>query len=80
VQIDLLFDRKDNVITLCEMKYSLSPVGMDIIEEIEGKAEIISNKFRNKTIQKVLISRSKPTNDLASCGFFFRIIKPEEFF
>ena len=80
VQIDLLFDRKDNVITLCEMKYSLSPVGMDIIEEIERKAKIINNKFKNKTVQKVLISRSNPTSDLASCGFFYKIIKPEEFF
>jgi ribosome-binding factor A len=62
------------------MKYSLSPVGMDIIEEIEGKAEIISNKFRNKTIQKVLISRSKPTNDLASCVFFLESLNPKNFF
>ena len=80
VQIDLLFDRKDNVITLCEMKYSLRPVGLDIIGEVERKAEIINNKFKNKTIQKVLISRSDPTSDLAACGFFYRIIKPEEFF
>lgn len=80
VQIDLLFDRKDNVITLCEMKYSLSPIGMDIIEEVERKAEIINSKFKNKTVQKVLISRSKPAKDLVSCGFFYRIINPEEFF
>jgi hypothetical protein len=53
---------------------------MDIIEEIERKAKIINNKFKNKTVQKVLISRSNPTSDLASCGFFYRIIKPEEFF
>ena len=61
------------------MKYSLKPVGMNIIEEVERKAEIIYNKFKNKTVQKVLISRSNPTGDLASCGFFYRIIKPEEF-
>jgi len=53
---------------------------MDIIEEVERKAEIIKNKFKNKTVQKVLISRSNPTGDLASCGYFYRIIKPEEFF
>ncbi len=80
VQIDLLFDRKDNVITLCEMKYSLSPVGMNIIGEVQRKAEIIQNKFKNKTIQKVLISRSNPTSNLASSGYFYKIIKPEEFF
>lgn len=79
VQIDLLFDRKDNVITLCEMKYSLSPVGTHIIEEVEKKAEILQTKFNNKTIQKVLISQSNPTDDLLSSGFFYRVIKPEEF-
>ena len=68
------------VITLCEMKYSLSPIGMDVIEEVERKAEIINNKFKKKTVQKVLISSSKPTKDLVSCGFFYRIINPEEFF
>jgi hypothetical protein len=62
------------------MKYSLRPVGLDIIGEVERKAEIINSKFKNKTIQKVLISRSDPTSDLAACGFFYRIIKPEEFF
>jgi hypothetical protein len=33
-----------------------------------------------KTIQKVLISRSNPTSNLASSGYFYKIIKPEEFF
>jgi len=41
---------------------------------------LLQSKFKNKTIQKVLISRSNPTNDLASSGFFYWIIKPEEFF
>jgi hypothetical protein len=80
VQIDLLFDRNDNVMTLCEMKYSLTPVGIGIIEKIARKAEILQNKFKNKSIQKVLISRSGPTDDLIASGFFYRIIRPDEFF
>lgn len=80
VQVDLLFDRKDNVITLCEMKYSLTPVGMGIIKDVERKAEILKSKFKKKTIQKVLISRSSPTKDLAASGYFYRIIKPEELY
>ena len=80
VQIDLLFDRNDNVMTLCEMKYSLTPVGTGIIEKIARKAEILQNKFKNKSIQKVLISRSGPTDDLIASGFFYRIIRPDEFF
>lgn len=80
VQADLIFDRKDNVITLCEMKYSLNPVGMDIIKDVERKSEILGRKFRKKTIQKVLISRSSPTKNLTASGYFYRVIRPGEFF
>jgi uncharacterized protein len=79
-QVDILFDRQDNVITLCEMKYSLTPVGMDIIKDVERKAAIIKSKFRKKTIQKVLISRSGATKNLTASGYFYRIIIPGEFF
>ena len=41
VQIDLVFMRADNVITICEMKYSFSPVGKDIIAEVEKKVNYI---------------------------------------
>lgn len=80
VQIDLLFDRKDNVITLCEMKYTTNRVGTGIIDEVMKKVDILQEKFRNKTIQKVLISKNDATKDLASSGFFYRIIKSEELF
>lgn len=80
VQVDLLFDRKDNVITLCEMKYALTEVGVDIIPQVEKKAEILKDKFKGKTIQKVLISRSAPTKDLTALGYFYRVIRPEAFF
>ncbi|MCP4138650.1 MAG: ATP-binding protein [bacterium] len=79
VQIDLLFDRKDNVITLCEMKYSLAPVGISIIEEVERKVNILQEKFGNKTIQKVLITPAGATNDLNGSGYFYRVIDPVEF-
>ena len=35
VQIDLLFDRADDVITVCEMKYSRHPPGIEVIDEME---------------------------------------------
>ena len=74
VQIDLLFNRKDNVITLCEMKYLLSPVGVEVIEEVEQKVQILQSKLGNKTIQRILITRSNPTKDLVASGYFYRII------
>ena len=79
VQIDLLFNRNDNVITLCEMKYLFSPVGTGIIEEVEKKVRILQKKFHNKTIQRVLITRSNPTKDLLASGYFYRIINSTEF-
>jgi hypothetical protein len=78
VQIDLLFDRADNVMTLCEMKYQLHPIGLEIINEIERRATVLATKFPSKTIQKVLITFSAPTADLAGSGYFYRIILAQE--
>jgi uncharacterized protein len=78
VQIDLLFSRADNVITLCEMKYTIAPIGISIIKEVERKAAILRDKFKRKTIQKVLVSLSSPSKELVNSGYFFRIIHPEE--
>jgi AAA+ ATPase superfamily predicted ATPase len=73
VQIDLMFDRQDNVITLCEMKYSRSPVGIDVIGEVEKKVREIE-KISKKTIQKVLIVKDHVSNDLVKSGYFYKII------
>lgn len=80
VQIDLLFARSDNVINLCEMKYSVNQVGLAVIAEVEKKAAALANVSSGKTIQKILISSSGATRDLQSSGYFFRIIDPVKFF
>jgi len=52
-QIDILFDRKDNVITLCEAKYSINPTGVDVIKEVEQKVLIlktVSSKNNTKSL------------------------------
>jgi hypothetical protein len=54
-QFDLIFDRDDRVITLCEMKYSQATIGTGVIEEFERKLELFPNPKR-KTIQKVLVT------------------------
>lgn len=41
VQIDLLFNRADKVITLCEMKYSQSLISREIITHVEKRVTII---------------------------------------
>ncbi|KPA16360.1 ATPase (AAA+ superfamily) [Candidatus Magnetomorum sp. HK-1] len=79
-QVDILFDRKDNVITLCEAKYSINPTGVDVIKEVEQKVLILEKQFHRKTIQKVLISKSGATKDLLATGYFYQIITPDMFF
>ncbi len=73
VQIDLMFDRQDNVITLCEMKYSRAPIGVDVIGEVENKVREIE-KISKKTIQKVLIVKDAVSKDLVKTGYFYKII------
>jgi hypothetical protein len=73
VQIDLMFNRQDNVITLCEMKYSRSPVGVEVINEVENKVREIE-KISKKTIQKVLIVKDAVSKDLVKTGYFYKII------
>ena len=77
VQIDLLFDRDDNVITLCEIKYKNSNIGADVINETEKKAEILRS-ITKKTVQKVLITLSAPTRELTGSGYFYKVINASE--
>ncbi|MBL6988407.1 MAG: AAA family ATPase [Bacteriovoracaceae bacterium] len=77
VQIDLLFDRADNVITICEMKYRSSHIGVQIIEEIKKKQEVLEKTFK-KTIHKVLITKSNPTRELIDQHYFHQIIQVEQ--
>jgi hypothetical protein len=78
VQIDLIFDRADHVITLCEIKYSNQVIGIEIVDEIEKKVNILIRKFKNKTIQRVLITQNEPSKELISMGYFYRIITAQE--
>jgi len=80
-QIDLLFDRQDNVVTLCEIKYSRNPIGKEVISEVEKKVEILSSVFsKKKTIQKVLIVKDRVTKDLDQAHYFYKIIRCEDLF
>ena len=80
VQIDLVFNRADHVITLCEMKYSLAKVGKDVIDEVERKSEWLREKFPKKTIQKVLITKEGASSDLLASGYFYKVIEVEQLF
>ncbi len=79
VQIDLLFDRSDHVVTLCEAKYSAQPTGVAVIPEVEERVEQLRDVCGSRTIQKVLVTRTAPTRDLEAAGYFYRIMSPEDF-
>ncbi|MEI6788816.1 MAG: ATP-binding protein [bacterium] len=77
-QVDLLFARADKVLTLCEMKCSVAPLGMDVIREVERKAGQLQQEFPSKTIQRVLVIHGEPSREVVRSGYFYRIIRAAE--
>ncbi|MBM3191607.1 MAG: hypothetical protein FJZ63_02990, partial [Chlamydiae bacterium] len=78
-QIDLIFDRADHVLTICEIKYTQSKTGIEVIEEFEQKLKLFPNA-KSKTIEKVLITASGATEALITRSYFDRIITLETIF
>ncbi len=76
-QIDLVFQRKDKVLTICEIKYQETPPDSKVIDEFERKIRVL-DKFRNYSIQKILISPNGVSKDLFARHYFDRIIGLEE--
>ncbi|MBI1870687.1 MAG: AAA family ATPase [Chlamydiae bacterium] len=54
-QIDLLFQRQDKVLTLCEIKYVQSLSGQKMIRDLENKIKVLQKYFPSYGIQKVLL-------------------------
>lgn len=77
VQIDLLFDRCDKVITVCEIKFQDKPIGLEIAKELQTKITKIP-QLENKTVQKVLITNSEPSKELIKSSIFSKIIRAKE--
>jgi len=78
-QIDLLFDRDDNVITIFEIRYTQAKVSSAVIEELEQKLQRFANP-KKKTIHLVLITRNGATENLINSHYFDRIIELEDWF
>ena len=55
-QIDLLFDRDDGAITLCEIKYTISPfiIDKEYAKKLQRKVEVFST--RTKTDKQLFIA------------------------
>lgn len=78
-QIDLIFDRADHVLTVCEIKYTQGKTGVDVIEEFEKKLRLMPDHGR-KTIEKVLISACGATEALLARAYFDQVITLEDIF
>ncbi|MBB70864.1 MAG: hypothetical protein CMF50_00510 [Legionellales bacterium] len=76
-QIDLIFDRKDNVLTVCEIKYLSMPAKKKVIDEFENKLDNLPLK-PGQTLQKVLISACGAEQSLIDQYYFDRIITLED--
>ncbi len=72
-QIDLVFDRDDKVMTVCEVRYLQAPVGVSVIQEFERKLALLPNA-KNKTLHKVLITAEGVDNSLLRRAYFDDII------
>ncbi|MBI5299155.1 MAG: AAA family ATPase [Deltaproteobacteria bacterium] len=80
-QIDLLFQRQDKVLILCEIKYVQSLSGQKIIRNLENKIRVLQKYFPTYGIQKVLLLGSKITVGKAVRQAFDEILfAPELFF
>ncbi len=78
IQVDLVFERADKVITMIEVKYTDAPVGVKVIESFEKKAALFPTKGRR--IEKVLISASGADNALERKGYFDVVLKLSDIF
>lgn len=72
-QIDLVFERADHVLTICEIKYLQSKAPKSVIDDFEKKLSLFPNK-KNKTIHKVLICPEGAEDSLLKASYFDDIV------
>ncbi len=72
-QWDLVFDRADKVLTLCEIKYTNAPVGLNVIKEFESRIEKTALP-KKKSIHRVLISVKGASPQLINAAYFDQVL------
>ena len=68
-QVDLIFERFDQTLMVCEMKYYNKPIGVKIIAEFEKKLHLLEVK-KGFSVQKVLISQFGEDKALKASEYF----------
>lgn len=78
-QIDLVFDRNDGVMTICEIKYLRNKLNKAVISEFEKKVSLIKLP-KNKMIHKVLITANEEDKSDLMISHFDQVISLDELF
>lgn len=78
VQIDLIYTRLDKVITICEIKFYNSPIGVGIIHEVNKKIEKIKVP-KGWTLELALIAPYGADNSVKELDYFHHILTLEDF-
>ncbi len=81
-QIDLLFDRQDKVVTVCELKYRQGKIGIEVIDDFEKKLSRFETQNKKsgliKSIHKVLIAPFGAEEGLINRHYFDQILTWED--
>lgn len=78
-QVDLLFDRADRVVTVCEIKYGDRLSGSEIINRFERRLAILKRVYPQR-IQKVLLLARSPAIPERLKQYFDEILTAEKLF
>lgn len=82
-QIDLLFDRQDNAITLCEIKYSTKPYVLtkEFVNGLSRKAEVLKKQTgTEKQLFWTLISANGIKDNFYAEDFLSGVVTLDDFF
>lgn len=78
-QIDMLFQRADKVITVCEIKYHNKKITTSVIAEMERKVSLLKIP-RGYSLEKALISLYGPDEHVKNSGYFNHFVTLEDIF
>jgi uncharacterized protein len=78
LEVDLVFDRDDDVLTVCELKYATDPVGVEVISTVQRKMDLLRPVAKDKTIQPVLIVHPRASRDLLNKGYFYKVVEARQ--
>jgi hypothetical protein len=73
VQIDWLIVRRDGVWTVIEYKYTKTPIGTEVIAEVQEKIKRLQPP-RHITVEPVLVSAAGARSTVDAAGYFARIL------